>query len=87
MRTQRLLGDKNFDLIKQDQLQVIDHGITTRHVDAAEATRCSRAHNLSLCSRCNTFEVSHTCGEEVLRLCTTRSARSKRRERGRAAAD
>jgi hypothetical protein len=33
---------------KQDQLQVIDHGITTRCAGAAEATRCSHARSSSV---------------------------------------
>ena len=36
-----LARKQNFDLINKDQLQVIDHRITTRRADAAEATRCS----------------------------------------------
>jgi hypothetical protein len=40
----------------------------------------------SLCSRCSTSKVSHTYGEETLRLRTARSARSTRRERGGATA-
>jgi hypothetical protein len=36
----------------------------------------------SLCFRCSTSKVSHTYGEEALRLRTTRSMRSSRRERG-----
>jgi len=38
-----LARKQNFDLINKDQLQVIDYRITTRRVDAAEATRCSCA--------------------------------------------
>ena len=36
-----LAGKQKFDLINQDLLLVIDHGITTRRAGAAEATRCS----------------------------------------------
>jgi len=35
-----LARKQNFDLINKDQLQVIDHGITTRRADVVEATRC-----------------------------------------------
>ena len=36
-----LARKQNFNLINKDQLQVIDHGITTRRADATEVTRCS----------------------------------------------
>jgi len=42
-----LARKQKFDLIKQDQLPLIDHEITTRRVGVAEATRCSRARSSS----------------------------------------
>ena len=42
-----LAGKQKFDLINQDLLLVIDHGITTRRTGAAEATRCSRTRRSS----------------------------------------
>ena len=42
-----LARKQKFDLINQDLLLVIDHGITTRRAGAAEATRCSRTRRSS----------------------------------------
>ena len=42
-----LARKQNFDLINKDQLQVIDHRITTRRADAAKATRCSSVRSSS----------------------------------------
>ena len=42
---------KKFDLINQDLLLVIDHGITTRRVGAAKATRCSHSSAVQLQGR------------------------------------
>jgi hypothetical protein len=47
------------------------------------ACRSSLSCSSSLCSRYSTSKVSHTYGEEAVRLWTARSMRSSRRERGR----
>ena len=43
-----LARKQKFDLINQDLLLAIDHGITTRSAGVAEVTRCSRTRRSSV---------------------------------------
>jgi hypothetical protein len=87
---------KLFDLINQELLLVIDHGITTRHAGAVEATRCRRARRSSAVQLLTSVLLMwfvfvlqmqhlrgiHTYREEALCLRTARSTRNNKRGRG-----
>ena len=78
-----LAKKKIFDLINKDQLQVIDHGITTRRADAAEAIGVVVRVVAVSCScvvvhHTNPSPVVHPCAPDAAPLRYPTRARKKR---------